>query len=71
VPRDARNVAIGLKASLAASRVIEAQLWGVSAYDPVTLAGAVALLLATGILACWIPVRKASRVEPLVALRYE
>jgi len=39
VPRDARNVAIGLKASLAASRVIEAQLWGVSAYDPVTLGG--------------------------------
>ena len=65
------GVAIGLMASLAVGRVIETQLWGVSAYDPVTLGGAVALLLATGVLACWIPARRASRVEPLVALRYE
>jgi putative ABC transport system permease protein len=65
------GVAVGLMASLALSRVIETQLWGVSAYDPVTLGGAVLLLLATGVLACWIPARRASRVEPLVALRYE
>jgi ABC-type antimicrobial peptide transport system permease subunit len=65
------GVAVGLMASLALSRVIETQLWGVSAYDPVTLGGAVLLLLATGVLACWIPARRASRVQPLVALRYE
>ena len=65
------GVAIGLMASLALGRVIETQLWGVSAYDPVTLGGAVALLLETDVLACWIPARRASRVEPLVALRYE
>jgi putative ABC transport system permease protein len=65
------GVALGSMASLALSRVIETQLWGVSAYDPVTLGGAVVLLLATGVLACWIPARRASRVEPLVALRYE
>jgi putative ABC transport system permease protein len=65
------GVAIGLMASLAVGRVIETQLWGVSAYDPVTLGGAAALLLATGVLACWVPARRASRVEPLVSLRYE
>ena len=65
------GVAIGLMASLAVGRVIGTELWGVSAYDPVTLGGALASLLSTGVLACWIPARRASRVEPLVALRYE
>jgi putative ABC transport system permease protein len=67
----AMGVVIGAGASLALSRLIEAQLWGVSAHDPLTLAAAVALLLATGVVACWIPARRASRVDPLVALRYE
>jgi putative ABC transport system permease protein len=65
------GVVIGLSASLALSKLIAAQLWGVSASDPVTLAAAVALLLATGVVACWIPARRASRVDPLVALRYQ
>ncbi len=65
------GVALGLAASLALSRVIAAQLWGISATDPVTLAGAVILLLTTGVVACWIPARRAARVDPLVALRYE
>ena len=65
------GVALGLAASLALSRVIAAQLWGISATDPITLAGAVTLLLITGIIACWIPARRAARVDPLVALRYE
>jgi putative ABC transport system permease protein len=65
------GVALGLAASLTLSRVIATQLWGISATDPVTLAGAVALLLATGAIACLIPARRAARVDPLVALRYE
>jgi putative ABC transport system permease protein len=65
------GVVIGLATSLTLSKLIAAQLWGVSASDPVTLAGAITLLLATGIVACWIPARRASRVDPLVALRYE
>jgi putative ABC transport system permease protein len=65
------GVALGLAASLTLSRVIAAQLWGISATDPITLAGAVTLLLITGIIACWIPARRAARVDPLVALRYE
>jgi putative ABC transport system permease protein len=64
------GVAIGAISSLAMGRVIQAQLWGVSAYDPLTLGVAVGMLLTTGVAACWIPAR-ASRVEPLVALRYE
>jgi ABC-type antimicrobial peptide transport system permease subunit len=65
------GVAIGLLVSLALGKVIATQLWGVSAYDPWTLTCVPAVLLLTGVLACWIPARRASRVDPLVALRYE
>jgi putative ABC transport system permease protein len=65
------GIILGIIASLAVARVIATQLWGVSAYDPVTLTSVAALLLITGIVACWIPARRASRVDPLVALRYE
>ena len=66
------GVALGLIASLLLGRAVEAQLWpGVKPYDPVTLASTVFLLLATGVLACWIPARRATRVDPMVALRYE
>jgi putative ABC transport system permease protein len=51
--------------------VIATQLWGVSAYDPFTLSAVAVLLLFTGVLACWVPARRAARVDPLVALRYE
>src|SRR6266481_3452505 len=62
---------IGLIVSLALGRVIATQLWGVSAYDPWTLTSVPVLLLLTGLLACWIPARRAANVDPLVALRYE
>ncbi|HXN50887.1 MAG TPA: ABC transporter permease [Candidatus Acidoferrum sp.] len=65
------GILLGIIASLAVARVIATQLWGVSAYDPVTLTSVATLLLITGIVACWIPARRASRVDPLVALRYE
>jgi putative ABC transport system permease protein len=65
------GVAIGLVASLALSRIMASQLWQVSAHDPLTIAGVAALLLATGVLACWVPARRASSIEPIVALRYE
>ena len=65
------GVVIGTGVSLALGRVIETQLWGVSAYDPLTLSSVATLLLTTGMVACWIPARRASRVDPLVALRYE
>jgi len=65
------GVAIGLIVSVAIGRVIATQLWGVSAYDPWTLVCVPALLLVTGIVACWLPARRAASVDPLVALRYE
>jgi len=65
------GIVLGIVASLAVARVIATQLWGVSAYDPITLSSVAALLLITGIVACWVPARRASRVDPLVALRYE
>ena len=67
----ALGVGIGLIVSVAIGRVIATQLWGVYAYDPWTLVCVPALLLTTGIVACWLPARRAAGVDPLVALRYE
>src|SRR5881296_1225923 len=65
------GVGLGLIASMAIGRVIATQLWGVSAYDAWTLTCVPAVLLITGLLACWLPARRAANVDPLVALRYE
>src|ERR1700731_5028556 len=65
------GVGIGAVASLGVARVIATQLWGVSPYDPATLVAVPILLLLTGLVACWLPARRAARVNPLVALRYE
>jgi putative ABC transport system permease protein len=65
------GVGLGLIASAALGRIIATQLWGVSAYDPWTLTCVPMVLLITGFLACWLPARRAARVDPMVALRYE
>jgi putative ABC transport system permease protein len=65
------GMVIGLGASLGLSRIITGQLWGVSPYDPMTLGGVAVLLLAIGLMACWVPARRATRVDPMTALRYE
>jgi predicted permease len=65
------GVALGLLVSVALGRVLATQLWGVSAYDPWTLTAVPLILLLTGLLACWLPARRAASVDPLVALRYE
>jgi putative ABC transport system permease protein len=65
------GVGLGLLVSVALGRIIATQLWGVSAYDPWTLMCVPVLLLITGLVACWLPARRAARVDPLVALRYE
>ena len=60
---------IGFVAALLAGRLVSRMLYGVSAGDPVSVAGAAAVLLAVALLACYLPARWASRVDPLVALR--
>jgi putative ABC transport system permease protein len=65
------GVVLGLAGSAAVSRVIASQLWGVSPHDPVTMALVAAVVAGAGLAACWFPARRATRVDPLVALRYE
>jgi putative ABC transport system permease protein len=65
------GLALGLMASLALTRFVRSQLFGLEPSDPATFAGAAAVLLATAMLACWVPARRASHVDPMVALREE
>ena len=67
----AMGAAIGLLASFGATRLIAAQLTGISPHDPLTLLGVVAVMGLVGFAACYFPAQKASRVDPLVALRTE
>jgi putative ABC transport system permease protein len=65
------GIAIGIIASFALSRAVVSLLWGVSPYDPLSAVSVVLLLLAIGMVACWIPARRATRVSPVTALHYE
>jgi ABC-type antimicrobial peptide transport system permease subunit len=65
------GVLVGLAGSLAATRVVAALLYEVSPTDPLTLGGTAALLALVAMLACYWPARRATRVDPLVALRSE
>jgi putative ABC transport system permease protein len=65
------GVVVGLLASFAATRVIANQLWGVSPHDPLTLSAAVIVVALAGLAACYFPARRATKVDPLVALRAE
>jgi putative ABC transport system permease protein len=67
----ALGLAIGLVLALATGRVLRSLLVGVDPSDPLTFAGVVLVLLATGVLGCLIPARRAIRVDPMVTLRYE
>jgi len=65
------GIAVGLVGAWGVSRVIESLLFGVSATDPLTYAGTTITLALVALLASWIPARRASRIDPVEALRYE
>ena len=65
------GLAVGLAASLAANKVLASELWGVSARDPLTFAAVALVVLTAGVAACWFPARRATRVDPVIALRFE
>jgi ABC-type antimicrobial peptide transport system permease subunit len=65
------GIAIGLPGSVALSRLLGSQLFGVSHWDPLTLALATATLALVTLLAGWLPARRATRLDPMAALRHE
>ena len=65
------GIAAGIVAALAAARVLEQSVTGVRSVDPLAFTLMIALLVAAGLFASWLPARRASKVDPIIALRYE
>ena len=65
------GVLLGLAGSLVLAHFLRSQLFQIQAFDPVTFLGVVGLLSAAALLACWLPARRATKVDPMVALRTE
>jgi predicted permease len=65
------GLAVGVPASLASARLIQSKLYGLKPADPLTLFAALAIMIAVSIVSGYLPARRASKVDPLIALRYE
>jgi predicted permease len=65
------GIVLGVAVAIAATRWLQGLLYGVAPTDPLTFVGAALLLLLVALLACWIPARRAARIDPLTALRHE
>jgi ABC-type lipoprotein release transport system permease subunit len=62
---------IGVAAAFALRRLVSGLLYGVTVTDPLTIGGTLLLLLIVALIACWLPARRAVKIDPLVTLRYE
>ncbi len=65
------GIGFGVPASVVLTRILQNRIWGLEAADPLTLAIVAVLLTAVGLAACYFPARRATKVDPIVALRYE
>jgi len=65
------GIALGLSGAFALTRLMQSMLFNVSATDPLSFAGSALLLGAVALLACWLPARRAAKVDPIIALRHE
>jgi putative ABC transport system permease protein len=65
------GIGLGVPASAGLAKALQNRIWGLKAADPITLASTAGLLIAAGLAACYIPARRATKVDPMVALRYE
>jgi putative ABC transport system permease protein len=65
------GVAIGLAGAIGLSKALSSVLYGISATDPVTFISVAVIMIAVALVACFFPARKATKVDPLTAMRYE
>ena len=65
------GLGVGLVASLLLNRLIANQLWGVQPHDPLTMISVILIIAMIGTIACLVPAKRATRVDPVVSLRYE